>query len=74
MLQSLPEFQSLSRTELARMVELGPILITDGDEPRFVAQSIEAFESMVRRLRRLERVSTRRKLMSTGQIVPLRQR
>ena len=42
------------------MVERGPVLITDHEEPRFVAQSSEAFEAMVRRLRNLEQASTRR--------------
>ncbi len=60
MLKSLLEFQALTGTELTRMVEDGPILITDREEPRFVAQSVEDFEEMVRSLRRLEQASTRR--------------
>jgi prevent-host-death family protein len=60
MLKSLSEFQALSGEELDRVVEHGPILITDEEEPRFVAQSIEDFEAMVRRLRSLEEISARR--------------
>ena len=60
MLRSLSEFQSLTGTELDRIFEHGPILITDEEEPRFVAQSIEDFEAMVRRLRNLEQASIRR--------------
>jgi PHD/YefM family antitoxin component YafN of YafNO toxin-antitoxin module len=60
MLKSLSEFQTLTGNELSRIVEHGPVLITDQEEPRFVAQSIEAFEAMVRRLRSLEQSSTRR--------------
>ena len=61
MLKSLSEFQALTGNELSRIVERGPVLITDQEEPRFVAQSIEAFEAMVRRLRILEQCSTRRR-------------
>jgi hypothetical protein len=60
MLKSLSEFQTLSGNELSRIVEHGPVLITDLEEPRFVAQSVEDFEAMVQRLRNLENVSVRR--------------
>jgi hypothetical protein len=74
MLKSLSEFQSLTRTELARMVELGPVVITDSEEPRFVAQSIEAFENTVRRLRQFERATWRRQQIRSGQVIPFRSR
>jgi PHD/YefM family antitoxin component YafN of YafNO toxin-antitoxin module len=61
MLKSLSEFQALTTSELTRIVEDGPILITDDEEPRFVAQSVEDFEAMVRRLRNLEEISARRR-------------
>jgi hypothetical protein len=54
MLKSLSEFRSLGDTELAEIVGKGPLLVTQDEEPRFVAQSIDAFEAMVRRLRELE--------------------
>jgi len=69
MLKSLSEFQRLSAPELRQMVEHGPVLITEHEEPKFVAQSVEAFESMVRRLRRLEQVSQRRRSL---RVIPLR--
>lgn len=69
MLKSLSEFQALSGSELTQIVEGGPILITDDEEPRFVAQSVEDFEAMVRRLRNLEQVSIRR---SRLRVIPFR--
>jgi len=47
-LKSLPEFQALTGNELSQIVAHGPVLIIDHEEPKFVAQSIEAFEAMVR--------------------------
>ena len=63
MLKSLSEFQVLTGGELSRIVEHGPVLITDQEEPRFVAQSIDDYEAMVRRLRSLERASGRRRTL-----------
>src|SRR4051794_30575559 len=60
MVRSLSEFQSLTGTELDRIFEHGPVLITDDEEPCFVAQSIEDFEAMVRRLRSFEQASLQR--------------
>ena len=60
MLKSLTDFRALPEAELAELIDGGPILITQDDEPRFVAQSIADFEKMVHRLRRLEVISMRR--------------
>jgi len=60
MLKSLSEFQALSGSELSQMVEHGPVLITDQEEPKFVAQAVEDFEALVRRLRNWEQASVRR--------------
>jgi len=68
MLKSLSEFQSLSETDLARIVEDGPLLVTQDEEPRFVAQSIDAFEAMVRRLRELESVVRKREAIRRAQV------
>jgi hypothetical protein len=59
MLKSLSEFQSLDESELAEIVGKGPLLVTQNEEPRFVAQSIDAFETMVRRLREFELANKR---------------
>ena len=67
MLKSLSEFQALTGGELSQITEHGPVLITDQEEPRFVAQSIDDFEAMVRRLRSLEQASGRRRKL---QVVP----
>lgn len=72
MLKSLPEFQSLPGAELVRMIESGPVLVTQNEEPRFVAQSVEAFEEMVRRLRELESTGRRRDAIRRAKIIPLR--
>ncbi len=69
MLKSLSEFQTLSGSELTQIVEEGPILILDDEEPRFVAQSVEDFEAMVRRLRNFDQACVRR---SRLRVIPLR--
>ena len=70
MLKSLSEFQILNGAELSQMVAEGPILITDEEaEPRFVAQSVEDFEAMVRRLRSLDEATRRR---SKLRLIPFR--
>jgi len=70
MKKSLSEFASLPPAELMRMVSDGPLLITHNEEPRFVAQSIDAFEAMVRRLRALETARKRREHFR--QVIPFR--
>ena len=60
MLKPLSEFQSLPEPEVIRLLERGPLLITQNGEPRLIAQSLDSFEFMVRRLRELEAASLRR--------------
>ena len=72
MLKSLSEFQSLSEIDLVRIVEHGPLLVTQDEEPRFVAQSIDAFETMVRRLRELEAGTKHRAVIRRAQVFLLR--
>lgn len=60
MLKSLSDFRALPETELAEAITAGPILLTQNNEPKFVAQSVEDFEAMVRRLRQLEMILKRR--------------
>jgi hypothetical protein len=72
MQKSLAEFLSLPESELIRLVAEGPLLITQDHEPRFVAQSIDAFESMVRRLRELESTLGDRKVIRRARVIPLR--
>jgi len=54
MQKPLSELSSLPKAELVRLFEREPLLVTQYGEPRFVAQSLDSFESMVRRLRQLE--------------------
>jgi prevent-host-death family protein len=54
MQKALSELVSLPEAELNRLVEREPVLVTQNGEPQFVAQSLHAFETMVRRLRQLE--------------------
>jgi prevent-host-death family protein len=61
MQKALSELASLPESELNRLVEHEPVLITQNGEPKFVAQSPDAFDSMVRRLRELEAASTQTK-------------
>jgi len=77
MQRSLAQLTSLSPKELASFAaDVGePFLITDNDgEPRLVAQTMDAFEAMVRRLRALEaRVPSTPQAPTTGcVVVPLR--
>jgi len=57
MQKSLSELKSLPPSELSRLIEQldESLLVTNEGEPQFVAQSLGAFETMVRRLRLLER-------------------
>jgi len=54
MQKPLSELASLRPHELNQLVERAPVLVTQDGEPHFVAQSLQAFEHMVRRLRALE--------------------
>ena len=57
MQKSLSDLSSLSPEELTSLMEqIGePLLVTNNGQPQFVAQSLTGFESMIRRLRALER-------------------
>ena len=54
MQKPLSELAFLPQHELDRIVQHEPLLVTRDGEPTFVAQSLSAFENMVRRLRHLE--------------------
>lgn len=73
MQKSLSEFRSLPESELVRMVSDGPLLVTKDEEPRFVAQSIDDFEAMVRRLRELESPLKRRAAIREANVIRFRQ-
>ena len=63
MQKALSELIELPEAELNRLVDREPLLVTNNGEPQFVAQSLDAFDNMVRRLRELEaasKTSTRR--------------
>lgn len=71
MLKSLSEFQSLTGVELADIVEQGPLLVTYQEEPRFVAQSVEEYEAMVKRIRQLESIRKKRADLRLARVIPL---
>lgn len=54
MQKALTELVSLPHSELIRLFEREPLLVTQNGEPQFVAQSLDAFDAMVRRIRQLE--------------------
>ena len=54
MQKALSELSCLPEAELVRLVEREPLLVTQNGEPHFVAQSLDSFEAMVRRIRQLE--------------------
>ncbi len=54
MQKALSELSALPEDELVQVFKSEPVLVTHNGEPRFVAQSLESFEAMVRRLRELE--------------------
>ena len=58
MQKPLSELSSLPEAELVRLFEREPLLVTQNGEPQFVAQSLDSFEFMVRRLRQLESTTT----------------
>jgi PHD/YefM family antitoxin component YafN of YafNO toxin-antitoxin module len=57
MQKSLSDLTSLSPEELTVLMDQinEPLLVTTNGQPQFVAQSLTGFESMIRRLRALER-------------------
>jgi PHD/YefM family antitoxin component YafN of YafNO toxin-antitoxin module len=72
MQKALSELVSLPETELHRLVEREPLLVTQNGEPQFVAQSLDSFEAMVRRLREFEQTSKAREKRTAGKLVLLR--
>ena len=71
MLKSLSEFRRLSDAELIRAIECGPLVLTENEEPRFVTQTIDSFEAMVRRLRELESSSKKRERPRLAPVIQL---
>jgi prevent-host-death family protein len=72
MQKSLSELASLPESELCRLVEREPVLITANGEPTFVAQSLDSFEEMVRRIRKLEAGSSVRPTDRRAKLILLR--
>ena len=72
MQKPLSELSSLPAAELNRLFEREPLLITHNGEPQFVAQSLDAFEAMVRRLRQLEGTSKPESPQPRGKLILLR--
>lgn len=70
MQKALSELLTLPEAELVRLFEHDPVLVTQDGEPKFVAQSLDSFEAMVRRLRQLEANSERQS--RPGKLVLLR--
>lgn len=72
MQKSLSEIVSLPEEEVLHLIadREEPLLVTHEGEPRFVAQSLNAYEALVRRLRALE--AERQKPTRTAQIIPFR--
>lgn len=56
MQKSLFEIFSLSEDQVVGLIvqHTDPILVTHKGEPRFIAQSLDAYEALIRRLRTLE--------------------
>jgi prevent-host-death family protein len=72
MQKTLSELASLPDGELLHIVEKEPLLVTKNGEPHFVAQSLDSFESMVRRLRQLEALLRRPAPDQRGKVMLLR--
>jgi PHD/YefM family antitoxin component YafN of YafNO toxin-antitoxin module len=72
MQKALSDLASLPEAELVRIFEREPLLVTHNGEPRFVAQSLESFDAMVRRLRQLEEEKPAPK--TPGKLILLRPR
>jgi hypothetical protein len=70
--KSLSEIVALPEEEVLHLIagRNEPVLVTHEGEPRFIAQSLEAYETLVRRLRILEAES--RKPRRTGIVIPFR--
>ena len=72
MQKSLSDLVDLPEAELARIIDHEPLLVTQHGEPRFVAQSLESFEAMVRRLRQLESAAKQSTGRRPGRVILLR--
>jgi PHD/YefM family antitoxin component YafN of YafNO toxin-antitoxin module len=72
MQKALSELVALPEAERTRLFEREPLLVTQNGEPHFVAQSLEAFESMVRRLRELESAPKPSHHQRRGKLILLR--
>jgi len=72
MQKALSELVDLPDAELNRLVEREPVLITQNGDPQFVAQSLDAFETMVRRLRQLEASPNSDSQRHRGKLILLR--
>jgi hypothetical protein len=71
MQKPIADFFSLAPADVIQLLGSGPLLVTHDEEPRFVAQSVEAFETMVRRLRELESAN-RRDGLRRARVIPIR--
>jgi hypothetical protein len=72
MQKPLSELLSLPEAEVRRLVEHEPLLVTHNGEPHLVAQSLDSFEFMVRRLRELEATPTKQPTCRLGKVIQLR--
>jgi PHD/YefM family antitoxin component YafN of YafNO toxin-antitoxin module len=79
MQKALSELSALSGDQLLELL-VEPLLVTRHGEPSFVAQSLDSYEAMVRRIRTLE-AGTRQScsaisnsLSRPGKVIPLRPR
>ena len=78
MQKSLSEIVSLPEDEVLHLITTreDPLLITHEGEPRFVAQSLDSYEALVRRLRKLEaeRLNARSFTGRTASVIPFRRK
>ena len=76
MQKSLSEIVSLPEDEVLHLIadREEPLLITHEGEPRFIAQSLDSYEALVKRLRTLENERPRRTSLEviTGRVIPFR--
>lgn len=72
MQRTLSELSLLPENEVRQIVEKEPLLVTQNGEPQFVAQSLDAFDAMVGRLRQLEAQSRRPAPGRRGNLILLR--
>ena len=70
--KSLSEIVSLPEEEVLHLIadREEPVLVTHEGEPRFVAQSLDAYEALIRRLRTLE--AERRRPARMCRVIPFR--